>query len=299
MNELFLKIAGIVTRLSSRFPLSEETSSVSGGTERLADFITTARSPDIEIRVIPVRALPSPPRSKPLFNVLHPGDNNPNWRLFRRGAGYVYQCPLKGKRQIYFINRGFNRVSAYLKAAPGCNGWLAQDIVYDFLQVLMVHYMAERGSGIIIHAAGVRDGARGFVFPGESGAGKSTISRLWHAAGALAINDDRVIIRRARAGFEMHSSPWHGDFFDYTAQYTRPVKISSLFFIRHGRTEYAVPLSAPETFMRLYPALFPVFWDRRLQENQLGFMQKLSGAVRAFALHFAPRRKALDFIRGL
>src|SRR6185369_11059476 len=50
---------------------------------------------------------------------------------------------------------------------------------YPLDELLYMHLLAE-GRGVIMHACGLEDGAgNGYLFAGQSGAGKSTMARLW------------------------------------------------------------------------------------------------------------------------
>ena len=49
------------------------------------------------------------------------------------------------------------------------------------LDELLVISLLGQGRGVEIHGCGVVDGSSGYLFVGQSGAGKTTIARLWQA----------------------------------------------------------------------------------------------------------------------
>ena len=46
------------------------------------------------------------------------------------------------------------------------------------MELLMVNYLAQ-GRGVIIHSCGIERNREGILFVGESGAGKTTLARMW------------------------------------------------------------------------------------------------------------------------
>ena len=240
-----LTIAGITVQLRSRFPLidcrREEIQSF--GFCRLKNFLYRKDSNcDITIRVRVVRRLPEITGGKKIFITRHFQDKSENWRWTEHGSMYVYQCTLEGKEQLMLVDRSFTRVSAYVLPKEGNREvWSVLDIVYDFLQILLINYLALYNKGIITHSVAVRDtDGSGLLFCGKSGAGKTTTARLWHRySRALVLNDDRVIVRKSNNGFSIHGSPWHGGFNDYLASRLEEARLTRIFFLYHGKKNTA------------------------------------------------------------
>ena len=255
---------------------------------------------DIVIQVEPVAKLPAQVKAEHLFTTIHYDNNEENWSFCRRGRGFVYSCPLKDKEHVVFLDKDFTGGRAFLLNKRLDRAWKASDLIYDFLQVLLIAYMAQRGSGVILHAAGIRDGKKGFLFAGKSGAGKSTSSRIWHKnAKATVLNDDRIIIRKAGGRFFMHSAPWHGEFDDYLASHTRPVRLDHLFIIHHARENQAQLLPAARAFGAIYPVLFPVFWDKELLGRQVSFCAEMLESVPVRRMGWVNDARVIGFVRAL
>lgn len=80
--------------------------------------------------------------------------------------------------------------------------------------VLMLSYAllsADRGA-LLMHAACVVEGEKGYIFLGKSGTGKSTHARLWmrHLEGVWLLNDDNPVVRVLEDGVYVYGSPWSG-----------------------------------------------------------------------------------------
>lgn len=303
MNTIRLRVADLIVEFRSRFqseiPTEDERAAYAPG-RYSGTFYRGSRRPDIVIEVEVVSRLPEPPETADLFVTHHFDSGEENWRLRPCGGGYVYLCPIKNKEQVVFVNRGFDRCRARVLAKNGRMAWHVSDLVYDFLQVLLIHYLAQRRLGFIVHSTGVKDGRKGFVFAGKSGCGKSTSARLWSRHGKAGIlNDDRVIVRRAGRGFKIYGTPWHGDFGRYLADPRLSAPLSKLFFIHHGEANKARLCSESEAFLKLYPSLFPSFWDKRLLSNIVDTAVEVLSRVPSYRYGFRKGRAAVDFVRRM
>ncbi len=198
------------------------------------------------------------------------------------------------------VNKTFDKVTAYLlpKQNKGLV-WNITDIIYDFLQVLLINYFAQRNSGIFTHSVGIKDvDGKGLLFAGKSGAGKSTTARLWHKhSKAMVLNDDRIIVRKVNGKFFIHGSPWHGEFSDYLGSRIETALLKKLFFIHHSPKNIATQIPPKPAFNLLYPALFPTFWDKECLENIAAFCDDLVKNVSCFNLGFAKDKSVIGFVR--
>jgi hypothetical protein len=308
-----LDIADMLIRLRSRSaaePFVKEQDSV-----RFNNFFYQGRrKPDISIDIKVVEALPEIDGAETLFVTYHFMDQQENWRLLAKGKKFIYLCRIEAKKQLMLVNGRFDKVEAYVlpvvEYTLSEDGerrsitkpiWRIPDIVYDFLQVLLINYFAQRNQGIFTHAMGVRDGdGNGLLFAGKSGNGKTTLARIWQKhPRAMVLNDDRVIVRRREGGFFIHGSPWHGDFNDYLESRLESAPLRRLFFIHHARRNTARILSPKEAFGLLYPVLFPTFWDKECLENIASFCQDLIERVPCYSLGFVDDEKVMEFVRKI
>ena len=300
-----LKIADIIIQMESNCALKQLTEEEERRqvVERFNNFFYEGRGkPDILIRVRIVNRLPGVLQAIPVFITYHPDDGSENWRLLKKGNSYVYKCPLKDKKQLMLVNKSFDRIAAYLlpKKDKG-RVWDIADIIYDFLQVLLIQYLAQKNEGIFTHAVGVKDlDGKGLLFSGKSGCGKSTTARLWYQhTRAMVLNDDRIIVRKIRGKFFIYGSPWHGDFRDYLASRIERAALEKLFFIYHSPKNRAKQILQKEAFNLLYPALFPAFWDKACLENIVSFSQDLIRSVPCYRFGFLNDRKVIGFVRKI
>ena len=76
-------------------------------------------------------------------------------------------------------------------------------------QIILAQALAYR-SGCYMHACGIDWKDRGLLFLGESGAGKSTIAKMFQGK-AQILCDDRIIIRNHNGTFKIYGTWSHGD----------------------------------------------------------------------------------------
>jgi hypothetical protein len=304
-TKLKLKIADTVITLQSRFPLEELIEEEKRWLlpERFSNFFYTDNDNShifIDVRI--VDKLPQPSQTRTLFITYHPDDKVENWRFSQKRNTYIYKTPLEGKEQIMFVNNTFDRVTAYLLPRNKKNfTWNVTDIIYDFLQVLLINYFAQRKSGIFTHAVGIKDlGGKGFIFAGKSGCGKSTTARIWHKhTKATVLNDDRIIIRKIKGKFFIYGSPWHGDFSDYLTSHRESAPLSRIFFLYHAAENKTKRIIPGEAFLRLYPAIFPTFWDAKFLKNTISLCQEIVNKAECLDLGFVRNKSMINFVRNI
>ena len=320
-NRISLKIADTIILISSRFPMTSSSKALEPSIKeeiakhgernwRLGNFFYKGvRKPDIRITVKVVKELPASPPAKHIFITKHFHDGKENWRLGKQDGTFIYISPVTPKEQYAVLNKDFTKAVVYLlpKARYGKDGkknfdftWECTDIIYDFLQIMMIHYLTLR-DGLFTHAVGIKDvDAKGLLFLGKSGCGKTTTAKLWHKhTKAGILNDDRIIIRKIKNTFFIYGTPWHGDFSDYLASYVDRAKLERLFFIHHGIRNTAKPVFGRKSFACLFPAIFPPFWDKAWLHRSVGLCLELVNKVPSCRMGFIKDKKVIGFTRQL
>jgi hypothetical protein len=298
-----LNIADIIIEMQSRFKMEVVTDKKmkERASERFKNFFYNGgRKPDIKIKVELADKLPDAQKAKRVFITHHYQSGQENWRLLKKGNFYIYKCPMKDKRQLILLDEKFSHALAYLLPRKERSGvWSVLDLIYDFLQILLINYLALRKSGILVHSTGVKDtDGRGFLFVGKSGSGKSTSARIWHEhSRAMVLNDDRIILRRRNGKFFIYGSPWHGTFRDYLASSRGSAPLDKLFFICHGRRNKIERVQPKMALSILYAQLFPTFWDKQSLDNIVSFSMDAVQSTPCYRLGFARNKEIIDFVR--
>ena len=211
-----------------------------------------------------------------------------------------------GGRTLYRFHAGENR--AYLWAEPNedfgeIRIWPETDggrrlppLLHPVDRVLGMGVLAHRG-GFIVHACGWAGNGKSLLFPGVSGAGKTTLCRQWMAAGAgRVLSDDRVVLREGPGGFRAHGTPWPGD-----ARQARneSAPLAALCFIEKAPGHHLTPICPAEALRRLLEAASIPWFAPVLRDRVLPLVERLVESVPAYRLGFRPDPGVVDVARPL
>ncbi|MBN2549127.1 MAG: hypothetical protein JXB15_08220 [Anaerolineales bacterium] len=166
-----------------------------------------------------------------------------------------------------------------------------EDILMELLTVLLL----SPRRGLLLHACAASQEGTGWVFAGQSGAGKSTMARLWREAPQVnLLSDERVILRQVQGEFRAYGTPWYSD---ARAASPESARLEGIFLLRHGAQNTARQLEPAEAVTRLLACSFPPYWDAQGMENALGFLGELCQSVPCYELGFLPQPEVVNYIR--
>ena len=159
--------------------------------------------------------------------------------------------------------------------------------------ILLTTLLAHRHGGML-HAGAARLDGAAWVFCGHSGAGKTTLTRAWHEAGATLINDDRVILRMQGDAAFAGAAPWHGVESRVTPG-LHPLR--GLCFLRQGAEDILTPLSSTEAAGRLSGATFLPLFLKDGVPRVLTTWSRILATVPAYELTFTATARSLALCR--
>ncbi len=288
-----LDIAGLSIALTSDadLPIDAE------GSAR--KFVSTADADDARPHDVRIHARwgdPQEPASKDLAFDSGKG----LWRFYRTATGpcFAFTSPMLGTLpyQLASFSDDFTRGEVQVRREIFGERLPLYPLHYPLDEVLMVHLLAQ-GRGVEVHGSGIilPDG-RGMLFAGQSGAGKTTLSKLWLAEpGVKILSDERIIVRKEADGMWMYGTPWHGD--GYIANQGR-APLSHVFFLRHGAHNELVNVPRSTAVAKLFSCGFAPFHDAPGLDFTLSFLDDLARLCPCDELRFVPDRSALDFVRA-
>jgi hypothetical protein len=239
---------------------------------------------DLVLRV--AREAPPAPRGPELF------DSGGPWRVHRHGRGLLYLVagpderdrPYRGVAVSPSLRRGV------LYEPPGALRRGGFALAFPLGQLLLQHRLARAGAAEV-HACGVVADGRALVFAGASGAGKTTLARVWRRRRVEVLSDDRVVLRRRRRRVLAFGTPWHG-----TAALASPrhAPLGAVFFLKQAAASHARPLGRAEAAARLFSLSFPPPWDAAGVAGVLDLAGSVARGTPCFELAFTPDGSALD-----
>ena len=103
---------------------------------------------------------------------------------------------------------------------------------------------------LVMHSAAFNDGARGFVFCGRSGAGKTTLCGLADELDLQILSDELNAVRPTGGSFELLAMPFAGDFGGVPRQHP-PYPVTGLLGLRQGSAPSMSLCSKAEAVSRI------------------------------------------------
>jgi len=287
-DELTFGIGGIALRVSGEPGLRLEADGV------LPRFLTPGAAPDIQLRVCLDEL--SPAEGAAVF------DSGLLWQMYGRGGGDcaidVHSSvlgPAPYQRAIF--NSSFTAGEIRCHAGYFDRAQPVRPLQAPLDQLLFVNYLAS-GYGADVHACGIVDSdGRGHLFLGQSGAGKTTMTRQWEeAGGAEILSDDRIILRVEDGVVRMYGTPWHGE---GRAASPKRVPVAQMLFLGKGPRNEAVSLRPAAAVARLMATSFLPFHNAGALDYTLAFFERTAQLVPVRELQWVPDVRVVDFVRRL
>jgi hypothetical protein len=189
-------------------------------------------------------------------------------------------------QQTAIVNNDFTQWKIY--SVKNADGQLLP-LIYPLGPIVM-QYMLINRNAIMIHASCIFDGQHGRIFSGFSGAGKSTMSKIWGEEGYLIINDDRLLLREIDGKFYAYNTPM------YYADKPKRALLGSVFLIRHSPANDIKRLGGAAAVSKVLAFCIQNNFDSRIVSHNLQFMSALCAEMPVYALGVVPDRQIIDFI---
>ena len=227
-------------------------------------------------------------------------DSGAIWKAFRQGDDFIFDFA------SHAVGRDpYKRIrtdESFTSAQVILNRELLPEDVwpleYPADELLITNYLARHGMGVEVHGCGlIDDEAGGLLFLGHSGAGKSTMTRLWKSLrNPEILSDDRIILRLHDGELWMYGTPWHGE-----AAFASPAsaRLSRIFILQHGGGNEMVEMHRSRAVGEMFARCFPPFHSAAGLERTVEFLSRITDAVPCYEFQFLPDRGAvwavLDF----
>jgi hypothetical protein len=158
------------------------------------------------------------------------------------------------------------------------------------LDGLILYYLTVIYGDIMIHASGINQSGHGYLFSGVSGKGKSTMAKLWDAAGKKVIHDDRLIIRKISGAYNMYNTPVYNN--------DEPLvsPLNKIFLIDHGIEHKLTPVKGATAVSLILANCIQHSWNKEIIAGIMGSLSVLCTHIPVFKLSFRPDRSIIDFL---
>jgi hypothetical protein len=216
----------------------------------------------------------------------------PHWSYYKQNGYKIFvNKPSAGDPALTALfNHGLSKGKVYLPE-PGYD-WMGSR-----LALVIIENLLSLRKRFMFHGCGIAEKNKGFLFIGDSGAGKTTMSALWHKKGGLIIHDDRMTVYKKGPHYVMTglrifsiAKPSH-----YRPE--EKVALSNIFFLKHGQKNTLDRKNQLDVFKTILKKTPSSICDRNGLKKMLSFYWDLTKAVPGGNLAFIPDPACVDFIR--
>lgn len=213
------------------------------------------------------------PLAEPLFNleILGPMnereiDSFPPVRVDRRGESVSFEMEGTAMADVD-LRRGRARILASA---------MEKGYAEAFIRSVFNLFLHQRG-GFLIHACSVVNGNRGYLFPGVSGCGKSTIAHM--SAGKNVLSDELSCVIREKGDYTVCGTPWRGNSM-------KRAKIRAIVFPKRGRRIRFSRAGKGECLDQLVSTVVYPCNDTQLFGNMLSFAGRMAETIPSYNMYF-------------
>jgi len=280
-NSINLVIAGFLIRLFSDSEIELE--------EGYLPFVVQKEERDADVTMQCFGGIPSLPFQPDELIFEAKNEVQRFYSIYRTGRNlgfiiYDQEC-FDEIQQVAMLDETFSHWKVYSEATDT----KISPLKYPFGPIMM-HYMSLKSDAVMMHASCVFDGRKARIFTGFSGAGKSTMSKLWSAAGNGIVNDDRLIIRKSENGYSVYNTPM------YYADIPKMAPLSALYIISHSPENKMKKLSGALAISKVMAFCIQNNFEKQFIESRLSFFSELCASVPVYELGFVPDGRVVNFI---
>lgn len=187
-----------------------------------------------------------------------------------------------------------NCVSIGVCLNENCSQKVVIDPLIHPLGSLLLLYLMHWNNRLLIHASGVVFQNKAFLFTGVSGIGKSTMAKLWRDAGALVLNDDRLVIRPMQNEVILYNNPM-----PYYLQYPGKGTLQKIFLLKQSPQNYIKPLKGVVAYSRVLGNFIQQFYKPEMVKKHLEVIESVLSKVGVYEVGFKPDHEIVSMIKEM
>ncbi len=221
------------------------------------------------------------------------------WKVYKKDGLYIFKMSIKKPEEhnygIVTCTSDFTCCNVYYRYSTNNDspsGSLPHPLSFPIFHLLIISLLS-KGTGVLVHACGIDDGGKGYLFPASSNHGKTTIARLWGNE-AMVLNDERIILRQHEGHFWIYGTPWHGE---YEKVSPHGIQLEKIFFLQHSNTNQIQKNFGLIATSKLLTHCFLPYWEFEGMQFTLDFCAKVVETIPCYDLGFVPDKNIIDFIR--
>ncbi len=148
--------------------------------------------------------------------------------------------------------------------------------------VYSTHLLNE--SGFLVHASSLIRKGEGYLFPGESGAGKTTITQL--SPDAVLLTDEVSLVKKVNGSYHIFGTPFWGEL--GIGGMNTHVPIKSVYFPKKDKNSFKKNINTMKVLELLLPNVLLYSEDEEFTQQLFNICIDFAGSVPCYELHFLP-----------
>ena len=151
-----------------------------------------------------------------------------------------------------------------------------------FLRIVFALFLLQN-EGFLIHAASIIHNNNGYIFPGGSGAGKSTISKI--SDDSTILTDELTLVRKVDEKFVIYGTPFWGE---YEVAENKKIEVKELYFLKKDDKNYIKEISPSMAIKMILPNIFFFNVNKEFTNLIFNLINEFIETVPCYELHFLP-----------
>ncbi|MDI6723991.1 MAG: hypothetical protein QMD61_05040 [Methanobacterium sp.] len=153
----------------------------------------------------------------------------------------------------------------------------------NYLRIIYSLVLLEE-QGFLVHAASLIRNGIGYLFPGKSGTGKTTISRL--SNDSILLSDEVSLVKKVDGEYNIFGTPFWGELAIAGENTQAPLK--SVFLPKKDQENYITPAKSVKTLEHLIPNVLFFLSDNEFNMQLFNICHDFVNVIPAYELHFLP-----------
>ena len=163
--------------------------------------------------------------------------------------------------------------------------------VNSFIRIVLSIILLKK-QGFLVHASSLIRNQKGYIFPGKSGAGKTTITRL--TPDSTLLSDEVSLIKKVDGEFRAYGTPFWGEL--AIGGENTSVSIDNVYFPVQDGKNYVKSIGISPGLEKLLPNVLFYLNDLKLEKELFELCFEFMSFVSLYELHFLPEP---DFWRSI
>ena len=141
-----------------------------------------------------------------------------------------------------------------------------------------------KDNGFLVHAASLIKEGAGFLFPGKSGTGKTTITRL--SINSIPLSDEISLVKMVNGRYNVFGTPFWNEL--TIAGDNTHIPLKQVYLPKQDKKNYKKAASPAKILQNLIPNVIFFLDDDELKMQLFNICYDFANTVPAYELHFLP-----------